>query len=77
MTDQEIAAICDRIGAKVVSEAAYAAMSGNRKPLEMTGIEAHDIATLNRIAEVAYKLMDSIEQADDLARATIDGAKLP
>lgn len=77
MTDQEIALLCDRLGAKVVSDAAYAAMAGNRGPLETLGIEAHGLATLNRIAEIAYKLMDAVEQADDLTRATIDAAKLP
>lgn len=77
LTDEAIARACDQHGAGRVSEAAYAAMSGQRAALSAVGLaEAAGLGELHRITTVAYELMEPHERAADLTQATIDGAKL-
>ena len=78
MTDQEIIAACRKHGAKTVSDAAYLAMQGRRASLDALGLGTlAGLGALHQATVIAYKLMSDEDQAADLVRATIDGAKLP
>lgn len=78
MTDQDIIASCRKHGAKTVSDAAYLAMQGRRTSLDALGLSAlAGLGALHQATVIAYKMMSDEDQAADLVRATIDGAKLP
>jgi hypothetical protein len=78
MTEQDIITACRKHGAKVVSDAAYLAMQGRRTSLDALGLGLlAGLGDLHRATVIAYKLMSDDDQAADLVRATIDGAKLP
>lgn len=77
LTDDCIAAACEIHGAKVVSDAAYRRMNGDRAALPKLGLE--DPATLgdaNRITTICHRLMTPEDKAMDLAQASIDLAKI-
>lgn len=68
---------CREHGAKVVSDAAFAAMRGNRSGLERLKLgDVEGIGLLDVVGSTAYKLMEPEEQALDLAQATIELAKI-
>lgn len=78
MTDQQITDACRNHGAKIVSDAAYAAMDGRRTALAAMGLgELRGVGNLHRATTIAYELMGDDDQAADLMAATIRGAKLP
>ena len=78
MTDQDIITACRTHGAKVVSDAAYAAMDGRRTALEALGLgELHGLGQLHRATVLAYSLMSDEDQAADLTHAVVSGAKVP
>ena len=61
----------------MVSNAAYAAMRGNRATLERVGLgDVKGLWPLDVVGSTAYKLMEPDEQAMDLAEVTIDLAKI-
>lgn len=65
-------------GAKVVSDAAYAAMAGRTTALTALGM-GHCIGNLPALMLItteAYALMPDEDRAADLAQASIDAAKL-
>jgi hypothetical protein len=63
---------CREHGAKAVSDAAYAAMSGNRAGLDRVKLgDVKGIGDLDVVGSTAHKLMEPDEQALDLAQATI------
>jgi hypothetical protein len=70
---------CRKHGAKVVSDAAYAAMSGRPTPLRALGLGqcVGNLPALHLITTTAYALMPDDDQAHDQAQASIDAAKLP
>ncbi len=72
-------AACRKHGAKVVSDAAYAAMSGRPAPLQALGLGQclGNLPALHLITTAAYSLMSDDDQALDLAQASIDAAKMP
>ena len=76
MTDDEITAACKKHGAKAVSDAAYAAMGGDYKPLSGLGISCIGLAPLYRITSLTHQLMTPDEQADNLAQAAVGLAKI-
>lgn len=76
LDDQQIADLCRRHGAKVCSDAAYAAMEGRRAAAMRLGFGEANVPTLYRITTVAYSLMSESEQAADLADAAIAGARI-
>jgi D-tyrosyl-tRNA(Tyr) deacylase len=63
-------------GAKAVYDAASARMSGNRKPLEVVGLDALTIGDANAIMVLAFANMGASDRAHDLAGATIKAAKI-
>lgn len=68
---------CREHGAKVVSDAAYAAMSGNRAGLDRVKLgDVKGIGNLDVVGATAHKLMDPDEQAMDLAQVSIELAKI-
>ena len=78
MTDQQIADACRKHGAKIVSDAAYAAMDGKRTALDALGLgELRGLGDYHRATTIAYGLMGEDDQAADLTAATIKGAQLP
>ena len=78
MTDQQIIDSCRKHGAKVASDAAYAAMEGRRAALIALGLgELQGLADLHRVTTLAYALMSDDDQAADLTKAVIDASKLP
>lgn len=78
MTYQQITDACRKHGAKLVSDAAYAAMDGRRTALEALGLgELRGLGDLHRATAIAYGLMGEDDQAADLTDAAIKGAKLP
>ncbi|MFN9279370.1 MAG: hypothetical protein ACK6DW_06475 [Betaproteobacteria bacterium] len=83
MTSQSVhndaLAACRTHGAKVVSDAAYAAMSGQPVRLQALGLGRYvgNLPALHLITTAAYELMSDDDQALDLAQASIDAAKLP
>lgn len=77
MTDQQIIDACRKHGAKLVSDAAYAAMSGKRSQIVALGLGGlADLAALNRAAVIAFGLMGDDDKAADLTQAIIDAAKI-
>jgi hypothetical protein len=78
MTDQQITDACRKHGAKIVSDAAYAAMDGQRTALDVLGLGAlRGLGELHRATVIAYGMMGEHDQAADLTQAAIDAAKLP
>jgi hypothetical protein len=72
-------AACRKHGAKIISDAAYAAMSGRLAPLQALGL-GHcigNLPALHLITTTAYALMSDDDQAMDAAQASINAAKLP
>lgn len=69
---------CRRHGAKIVSDAAYAAMSGRHAPLQAIGLGpcAGNLPALHLIVTTAYELMGDEDKVADLAQASIDAAKI-
>lgn len=68
---------CREHGAKVVSDAAYAAMGGNRAGLDRVKLgDVKGVYLLDVVGSTAHKLMEPDEQAMDLAEVTIDLAKI-
>ena len=77
MTDQQITAACRKYGAKVVSDAAYAAMNGRRATLDRMGLDGlRGLGQLHAATVITYSLMPDEDQAADLTEAAISGAKL-
>lgn len=77
-TDTDINSVCRTHGAKVVSDAAYAAMDGRRTALEALGLgEIRGLGQLHHVTTLAYALMSDEDQAADLTHAVVSGAKLP
>lgn len=77
MTDHEIARACDLFGAKAVSDAAYRRMAGDHLALLAVGLpDTATIGVADRVAQVAFKLMDPAERAGDLAAAAIALARI-
>lgn len=77
MTDDQIIAACRKHGAKNVSDAAYAAMNGNRVVMASLGLgELSGLGQLHRATVLAYSLMGDDDQASDLTLAAINAAKL-
>lgn len=77
MNDRDVELACARFGAKVVSDAAYTAMNGNRDAIERVGLgSASHLRTLLQITEVAFSLMSPSERASDLTEAVILAAKI-
>lgn len=65
-------------GAKRVSDAAYAAMNGQRAALEAVGLgEVRGLGPLHAITVECFAAMSSAERAADLTDAAISAAKLP
>jgi len=78
MTTEKIEQACRKHGAKGVSDAAYLAMEGKRHTLAALGLgDITGLAGLHEVTTIAYRLMPDEDQAADLTRASIDGAKLP
>ena len=78
MTDQQIIDACRKHGAKVVSDAAYAAMEGRHAALLSIGLgDLRGLAALHKAATLAYELMPAEDQAADLCKAIVDASKLP
>lgn len=75
MTDDDIIALCRKHGAKVASDAAYAAMGGRKAAATALGIGALPLPELYRVTVLAYGLMSDEDQAADLGRAVVDAAK--
>ena len=78
MTDKQIINACSKHGAKVVSDAAYAAMEG--RPAVLIGIglgELRGLAALHKTTTLAYELMPDEDKAADLCKAIVDASKLP
>lgn len=68
---------CRAHGAKVVSDAAYTAMRGNRVTLDRVGLgDVKGMWLLDVVGSTAYKLMNPAEKSLDLAQVTIDLAKI-
>lgn len=68
---------CATHGARAVSEAAYAAMTGRRAALDAVGLgDAKGIGALHEITVIAFGLMGAADRAADLTQATIDGARI-
>lgn len=77
MTDHEIARACDIFGAQAVSDAALRRMAGDQLALRAVGLpDAANIGIADRVAQVAFKLMDPAERAGDLAAAAIALARI-
>ena len=74
----ETTAACRKHGAKVVSDAAYAAMSGRGPALVALGLGhcVGNLPALHLITTTAYALMPDEDQALDLTQASIDAAKI-
>lgn len=78
MTDEQIRDLCRAQGAKMVSDAAYAAMSGQRGAATALGIPADaSLAVLYRITSIALPMMSDEDAATDAAQAAIGLAKIP
>lgn len=76
-TDSEIAAACDKHGAKAVYDAAYRRMAGDRTALPKLGLQDVDNAfDADQVGSTAFRLMEPDERATDLADTTIGLAKL-
>lgn len=71
-------AACRKHGAKIISDAAYAAMAGRHAPLQALGLGQciGNLPALHLVTTTAYALMSDDDQALDLAQASIDAAKL-
>lgn len=77
MTEQQIIVACRKHGAKIISDAAYAAMEGRRTALDALGMGALvGLGSLHSATVIAYRLMSDDDQAADLTGAVIKGAKL-
>lgn len=77
MTDKQVIDACRKHGAKVVSDAAYAAMDGRRSELDAIGLGAiRGLGQLHAVTVLAYQLMPDDDRAADLTSAIIKGAKL-
>lgn len=77
MTEQDVIDACRKHGAKVVSDAAYAAMEGRPAALVAIGLGAlQHVGALMRITSITYTLMSDDDQAADYTKAVIDGAKI-
>ena len=64
-------------GARAVSEAAYAAMNGQRAALERVGLgDVRGLGQLHQITVDAFDAMGTAERAADLAQASIDAARI-
>jgi len=64
-------------GAKVVSDAAYRAMNGDRAALERVGLgDVKGLAALNAVTVECFAQMSGAEKAQDLAEAAINAAKI-
>lgn len=64
-------------GARAVSEAAYAAMNGQRAALERVGLgDVRGLGQLHQITVDAFSAMGTAERAADLAQASIDAARI-
>lgn len=72
------AGACRRHGAQRVYDAAHAAMAGSHGRLSAVGLPqtAGNLPALLLVARVAYDVMSDAEQADDLAGATIEAARI-
>lgn len=76
-TDKDIAAACDKHGAKVVSDAAYRRMHGDHAALPALGLlDPCNLGEAHHITTIAFRLMSPEESAADLAQASIDAAKI-
>ncbi len=76
MTDDDIARLCRKHGAKVLSDAACAAMEGRRQAATALGFGDLPLPGLYRVTVVAYGLMGDEDQAADLTEAVIGLARL-
>lgn len=77
MTNDQLSDACRKHGAKVVSDAAYAAMEGRRTALVALGLgELHSLSDLHAATLVAYRVMPDDDQAADLTDAIIKASKL-
>ena len=77
MTDYDIASLCRQHGAKILSDAAYAAMESRHAALDALGLQdVRGMGLLYRITSVAYPLMSDEDQAADATHAAIQGARL-
>lgn len=64
-------------GAHAVSEAAYAAMNGQRAALERVGLgDVRGIGPLHQITADAFGAMGTADRAADLTLASIDAARI-
>ena len=70
-------AACRAVGAKTVSDAAYAAMSGNATALQALGLGhcVGNLPALSLVTTTAYALMCDEDQAADLAEAIVTAAR--
>jgi len=77
--DSRVLQACRTHGALRVSDAAYAAMSGQGAALRCLGLGdlCGNLAALNRATTLAYGLMPDEDRAADLAAAEAALAKLP
>jgi hypothetical protein len=77
MDAQRIKALCITHGAKAVSDAAYAAMTGQRTALDRLGLgDVRGVGALHEVTTIAFALMSPNERASDLTQATIDAARV-
>ena len=77
ITEKNIEAACDRHGAKVVSDAAYKRIAGDHQSLPKIGlIDPVTLDEANKVATIAFALMEPDDRATDLAEATIASAKI-
>lgn len=76
MDPKQIEEACDRHGAKVVSDAAYKRMSGDREALRRLGLDAADIGEANHITVICHRLMSPEEQAADYGEAVVELARI-
>ena len=76
MDDKAIEAACERHGAKVVSDAAYRRMNGDREALRRLGLDAADIGEANHITVICHRLMSPGEQAADYGEAVVEAARI-
>lgn len=77
LTDDQIRALCRAYGAKKVSDAAYAAMSGQRAAATAVGIPpGASLGVLYRITSIALPMMSVEDAAADAAQAAIGAAQI-
>jgi hypothetical protein len=77
-TDAEIATVCRKHGATMVSDAAYEAMLGRRKTLDAMGLaDLQGLEALHRVTVIADRLMRDKGQAADSSAPVGGSTRIP